>query len=109
MGFQKLERLSNHLKAMARDAKKIVRLQQKESDLTFENSTQKARDRVRNDLNWAFMEFDKDTHEAHALAVEFGIASIRKPEAYEQIEYNPSGWHKYNYTPRKPFTGRRAA
>ena len=52
------------------------------------------------DLSWVGMEIDKLTHEAHAAAVDCGIAEPRGD--YLPVDYRPSAFHHYRYQPTKP-------
>jgi len=52
------------------------------------------------DLSWVAMDIDKAEHEAHAAAVDLGIAAPRA--SYHTVEYWPSSLHHYKYTPTLP-------
>ena len=94
--------LIEELKEYKRAINKIDKLKQKELDMDIYNSTQRQRDKVRNDLNYLFSDVKQAEYELHTKAVELGIADKRHEGFYKPFECSPDAWHKYQYTPRKP-------
>ena len=64
--------------------------------------TPKQVEKANADANWQGMELSKLEHEAHAIAVNCGIADRLAPECYESVEFHPSPFHTFTYQPRKP-------
>ncbi len=54
------------------------------------------------DLTWLSMDIDKAAREAHAAAVDCGIADARDPASYGPVDYRPSAFHHYRYQPPMP-------
>lgn len=54
------------------------------------------------ELSWIAMDIDKATHEAHAAAVDCGLADPRSAEAYGTVDYWPSSLHHYKHKPTLP-------
>lgn len=54
------------------------------------------------DLSWLGMEIDKAMLEAHAAAVDCGIADARAEDRYGPVDYRPSPFHHYRHQPTKP-------
>lgn len=52
------------------------------------------------DMSWLGMDIEKAKHEAHAAAVDCGIANPRAE--YGSIDFRPSAFHHYRYTPTVP-------
>ena len=98
----KLFELSEHMKSLTADLRRFQKLSDRLSEMTFDNSTQKKRDKASAELNWLAMEIDQKKLSAHVLAVEAGIADMRDDAFYGEREYNPSGWHRYTFNLRRP-------
>jgi len=66
------------------------------------NLTQRRAEKIQTELNWRAMEIDQISREAHAVAVDCGIADTRSAASYQEISYHPSGWHHYTFQTPKP-------
>jgi hypothetical protein len=64
--------------------------------------TPKRADKIQTEMNWLAMEIDKEERAVHAAAVDCGVADLRDPAHYADVEYRPSGFHYYTYTPAQP-------
>lgn len=95
------ELLKDSISELIKLEKKIVRNTQKEFEMTLQNTTQKRRDNMRNNINYDCMYRDKLKHEVHCRSVEAGLAML-EPDRYTTKEYRPDSWHKYPVTFRKP-------
>lgn len=93
-----LVRLQGHVKSLIAMRKRQAKLsEQSHSD----PSPARAR-KIHADQAWLGMEIDKTAREAHAAAVDCGIADSRPDAEYEPVEYYPSAFHRYRHTPSAP-------
>lgn len=97
MKTEKLDQLIYQL----REIKKLINKNKKLSDKDLSQATPRAREKNQVDMGWNAMARIKHEHEAHALAVELGLADKR--DYYGDILLYPDNWHKYPYKPREPF------
>jgi len=93
-----LARLQLHVKSIIAMRKRLVAL----SNKPYSDMTPKAAQKNSTDKTWLCMDIDKAEREAHAAAVDCGIAAPRSPESYGPVDYNPSAFHRYRHTPTKP-------
>ena len=92
----------NRLKALTASLIKMRQRQAALSSKNFSDMTPKKAQQVSADQSWLGMEIDKAMREAHAAAVDLGIADPRSAESYGVIDYRPSAFHHYRYTPTAP-------
>lgn len=100
--MEKLEQYIKHLQYMKRLRIKIERLKDKEFGMDMSNSTQRSRDKIREDLNYLHVDLEKAKLDAHTLSVECGFADKRDPEYYEVREFQPNAWMTLKHHPREP-------
>ena len=93
-----LTRLHGHIKRIIEMRKRLATLGAKD----FSEMTPKAAQKNGADRNWLCMDIDKAEREAHAAAVDCGIADPRSPESYGPVDYRPSAFHHYRHTPTVP-------
>ncbi len=80
--------------------KKFIRLSDKRTSMTFIDNSPKQVDTAEANLNWHAMEHDKLKRDVHAVSVDCGLSLPH--DQYDEIEYNPSAFHKYKHKPRVP-------
>lgn len=80
--------------------KKFIKLSEKRGSMSWQDNTRKAIDNANANLNWHAMSHDQLKRELHAVSVDCGLSEAR--EDYSDIEYNPSGFHRYSYKQRLP-------
>lgn len=88
--------------ALRREKRRMDKLSARGAEMTPQNNTQAQFEKANSNLNWQSMEVTKAEYIAHAAAVDAGIADVRETSYYETIEFNPSPFHRYNYSPPKP-------
>lgn len=93
-----LVRLQSHIKSLIASVKRRDAISGKD----YGQMTQKQVQKNGADLSWLGMEIDKATREAHAAAVDCGIAEARPLAEYGPVDYRPSAFHHYRYTPTLP-------
>lgn len=93
-----LQRLQSHIKSLIAMRKRLEKLSGKE----YSQMTERAIQKNSADLSWLGMDIDKAEREAHAAAVDCGIADPRDPERYSEVDYRPSSFHHYRHKPTKP-------
>jgi hypothetical protein len=98
--LEKLEELKKLTMQLVASKKKFLKLSARRSSMSHTDNTPKSIENAEANLNWHAMSHDKLFRELHAVSVDCGL-SLPKDD-YSEIEYNPSAWHKYNYTPRLP-------
>jgi len=91
-----LERLQSHVKNLIAYHKRRDALAGKDSSDMSPKQVQKNGA----DLSWLGMDIEKAKHEAHAAAVDCGIAAPRAE--YGSIDFRPSAFHHYRHTPTLP-------
>ena len=91
-----IARLQSNLKSIAAMLKRRDSLSGKD----YSDMTPKAAQKNGADLSWLGMDIDKAMREAHAAAVDIGIADMRA--GYGPVDYHPSGFHHYRHTPTLP-------
>lgn len=96
----KLEELKKLTMSLVSSKKKFIKLSDKRCAMTHADNTPKSIENAEADLNWHAMAHDKLFREVHAVSVDCGLSEPK--DEYSDIEYNPSGWHKYMYKPRIP-------
>ena len=80
--------------------KKRIKIKEARAGATTENSTLNRLNKLNEDSTWHAMEHEKLTHEAHAIAVDCGLAAPR--DDYDDVIFQPSAFHKYAYKVRVP-------
>ena len=95
---ESLTRLQGHIKSLIAMRKRQSALSQK----TFSDMTPKAAQKLSADQTWLGMDIDKMEREAHAAAVDCGLADARHPDYYGPVDYRPSAFHHYRHTPTRP-------
>lgn len=98
MTLDDLNRLSGHIKALIAARQR----QEKSGGKDYSQMTPRQVQKNGADMAWLGMEIDKQIREAHAAAVDCGIADPRSPEAYGPVDYRPSAFHHYRHQPTKP-------
>lgn len=93
-----LQRLQGHIKSLIAMRKKQEKLNGKD----YSQMTQRAVEKNAAELSWLGMDIDKAERAAHAAAVDCGIADPRSAAFYGDIDYRPSAFHHYRYTPARP-------
>ena len=93
-----LTRLQGHIKALIAAVKRQDALSGKD----YGQMTQKQVQKNGADLSWIGMDIEKGIHEAHAAAVDCGIADPRPVDRYAPVDFRPSRFHHYRYTPTLP-------
>ena len=91
-----LIRLQTHIKNLIAYHKRQDTLSGKD----YSDLSQKQVQKNGADLSWLGMDIEKAMHEAHAAAVDCGIADPRAE--YGTIDFRPSAFHQYRYTPTLP-------
>jgi hypothetical protein len=98
MQIKDLERLAREVKILIAARKK----QDANSGKDTLQMTEKARGNHSASLTWLAMDMEKAVHEAHAAAVDCGIADPRAADRYGKIDFYPSSLHHYTHQPTKP-------
>ena len=93
-----LVRLQSHVRSLIASIKRQNALSGKD----YSQMTQKAAQKNGADLSWCAMDIEKEMSQAHAAAVDCGIASPKPSEQYGPISFRPSAFHHYTYQPPKP-------
>lgn len=93
-----LQRLKGHIQNLIAMRKRQQRLSEK----SFLDMTPRQAQKVSADQAWLGMDIDKAEREAHAAAVDLGIADARGEGSYAAVDYRPSGFHHYRHTPSRP-------
>ena len=93
-----LDRMQGHIKSLIAMRKRLSAL----SDKDLSNMTPKAAQKNGTDRTWLCMDIDKAEREAHAAAVDCGLADPRSPASYGPVDYRPSAFHHYRHTPTVP-------
>jgi hypothetical protein len=93
-----LTRLAAHIKSIIAGRKKMQAM----SDKDYSGMTQKAIQRLGAEKSWLGMAIDKAEREAHAAAVDCGLADPREAAHYGEIDYRPSPFHHYRHKPTLP-------
>lgn len=93
-----LTRLQGHIRTLIALRKRQAKAAGKE----WSDMSPKQAQKASADASWLGMDIDKAEREAHAAAVDCGLADPRSPDSYATVDYHPSGFHHYQYTPRKP-------
>ena len=93
-----LTRLYGHVKNIIAMRKRLAAL----SDKNLYDMTPKQAQKNGADRTWLCMDIDKAEREAHAAAVDCGLADPRSPESYGPVDYRPSAFHHYRHTPTVP-------
>lgn len=92
--------LQTRIKGIVAQEKRRAKMLEKSANMSIDTATQRQIGKLNADLTWSAMDLDKSKHDLHAVCVDYGLAAPR--EDYDDIEYNPSAFHKYNFKPRKP-------
>ena len=103
--LERLEELKKLTMSLVLSQKKFIKLSERRSSMSHMDNTPKAIQNAEANLNWHAMAHDKLTRELHAVSVDCGL-SIAKDD-YNEIEHNPSGFHRYTYQPRIPMCKRK--
>ena len=93
-----LVRLQKQIKSLIAMRKRQIAL----SGKSFADMTPKRAQMASADQTWLGMQIDKIEREAHAAAVDCGIADARSSDRYGPVDYRPSAFHHYKHTPTKP-------
>lgn len=93
-----IARLQGHLKSLSAMLKRRAALSGKD----YSQMTNRAVQKNSADLTWLGMDIDKCLREAHAAAVDCGIADPRSRDSYGPVDYRPSAFHHYRHTPTAP-------
>ena len=93
-----LMRLQDHIKSLVSAVKRRDAI----SGKVYSQMTQKQVQKNGADLAWLGMQIDKALREAHAAAVDCGVADPRPSEQYGPVDYRPSSFHHYRHQPTVP-------
>lgn len=93
-----LTRLQGHIRTLIALRKR----QAKAAEKSYMDMTPKQAQKASYDAAWLGMEIDKVEREAHAAAVDCGIADPRDASSYGPVDYRPSAFHHYRHQPSKP-------
>jgi len=94
--IKKIDALMAQLKIIKDSIKKRDRIGARECHTPNQYGKREA------DMTWEAMRKETAQDEAHALAVELGLAGIRKDDSYGIDYFQPSPLHKYKRVRRKP-------
>ena len=94
--IKKIDALMEQLKIIKASIKKRDKISARECHTPHQY------DKRSTDMTWEAMHKETTQDEAHALAVELGLADIRSDDAYGLDYFQPSPLHKYKRTRRKP-------
>lgn len=100
-----LARLQGHLKTIVATRKRLDAM----NDRDLMSMTPKQAQKLWADRSWLCMALDKAEREAHAAAVDCGIADPRPVDQYGPVEYRPSAFHHYRHQPTVPRSRQVAA
>ncbi|MCA0846088.1 regulator [Salipiger thiooxidans] len=98
LDLEDLDRLKRQLQSLTRMRKQQIKLSEK----SLQDMSPKQAQKASADQSWLGMEIDKAMREAHAAAVDLGIADARGADSYGPVEYRPSAFHHYRHQPTKP-------
>jgi hypothetical protein len=90
------------LQKQIRDLIEMRKRQIKGSAKDYSSMTPKQAQKASADASWLGMEIDKAEREAHACAVDLGLADPRPASSYDYVDYRPSSFHHYRHRPTKP-------
>ena len=93
-----LTRLNTHVKNLIAMRKK----QDAMSGKDYSQMTERAASNHSASMSWLGMEIEKQLHEAHAAAVDCGLADPRSAESYGPVDFRPTAFHHYRHSPTKP-------
>ncbi|OAN71120.1 hypothetical protein A8B82_21240 [Sulfitobacter sp. EhC04] len=96
--IEDLTRLQGYIRSLISMRKRVVKL----SGAEYLQMTQRAIQKNGADLTWLGMDIDKAEREAHAAAVDCGLADPRSADRYQPVDYHPSSFHHYRHVPSKP-------
>lgn len=91
-------RLQKQIRALIEMRKRQI----KASAKSYSDMSPKQAQRASADASWLGMEIDKVEREAHACAVDLGLADPRPASSYDYVDYRPSPFHHYRHRPTKP-------
>lgn len=94
--IKKIDALMAQLKIIKDSIKKRDRIGARECHTPHQH------DKRSTDMTWEAMRKETAQDEAHALAVELGLADIRSDDAYGLDYFQPSPMHRYDRIRRKP-------
>lgn len=94
--IKKIDALIAELKALKSCIKRRQKIHAREC------STPHQHEKRHVDMTWEGMAKEAAEDEAHALAVELGIADRRSDDSYGEFYFQPSPLHKYKRIKRKP-------
>lgn len=98
--LEKLEDLKKLTMSLFSSLKRFNKMSDTRALMNHMDNTPKSIENMEAKLNWAAMDHDKLARQVHAASVDCGL-SLPKDD-YDEIEYNPSPFHKYKYQPRVP-------
>ncbi|QDP55353.1 MAG: hypothetical protein Tp176DCM1853251_37 [Prokaryotic dsDNA virus sp.] len=98
MDLEDLERMKRLIASLISMRKRQATL----SGKSYEDMTPRQIQKNGADLTWLGMDIDKAMREAHAVAVDLGIADARPASHYGPVDYRPSAFHHYRHTPTLP-------
>ena len=93
------------LTRLAAHVKNLIAMRKRQEAMSGKDYSQMTKRQVQNnvaDLAWIGMEIDKVEREAHAAAVDCGLADPRGVNDYGPVDYHPSAFHHYRHTPTRP-------
>lgn len=96
--LEDVERLFNAVKNLRDERRKMQKL----SERAFSAEGPKAIQKANVDLNWQAFHINKIEHEAHAAAVDCGLADLRDAGSYQTYSVKLTGFHEYEVNPPKP-------
>ena len=96
--LEDIERLFSTVKHLCHERRKMERLSEKARTAPLGKQGQKATV----DLNWQAFHVNKLEHDAHAAAVDCGLADARSPDHYKPYSVKLSGFHEYEVIPPLP-------
>lgn len=98
MNLDDLVRLQHHIKNIIAMRKRLSAL----GDKDFSEMSPRQAQKSGTDRNWLCMDIDKAEREAHAAAVDCGLADARPASSYGPVDYRPSAFHHYRHKPTVP-------
>ena len=96
--IEDLARLHRHIKSIIAMRKRQASLSGKD----YSDMTQRQAQKNGADLAWLGMDIDKAERDAHAAAVDCGLADPRSVDSYGPVDYRPSAFHHYRHQPAVP-------
>ena len=96
--IEDLERLQRHIKSIIAMRKRQAAL----GGTDYSDMTQRQVQKNGADLTWLGMDIEKAEGEAHAAAVDCGLADPRSADRYGPTDYRPSQFHHYRHQPTVP-------